>query len=416
MRSLCSISLVPPLLLLWQPLFVAWFVIAGMTPTIVLWFCSRCVLAAMQQCHRGTCCGSLLFCSCCTLGSPADFELLHTIEHHHELADMTHGTRMSTIRRHSIDLNDSLNFIGTEHDNAVAFEVVHEPEAGGAWWRVHLTSSERRLIWVSPILATLLFVCLYTWFVSLPRTAVSNNLAVENSQSIFVFLFSVLLLHERIRPLHVVAVLVCGGGVLVILLASPADAADDAGSQPQQIHETIGGYLAVLLSTIFSSLYQVLYAKWMASDDASDAKLPPIHASKLEREQFFEELVQTFAELGLFLGLLGLFTLVFLWPLLVVAHFTGLETFQWPTHREWYQMLISCASNIAFYFAMASGTQLTSALWVSVGLLASIPASIITDYLLHHYLIEGWGWAGVALIISGFLLMNLQEYLKQRNP
>ena len=385
---------------------MTYVVIAGMSPTIFIWVIARLVLFLLRR------------WSLCGLSTTHESDVVFADFDESELTDMSrHG---STMPRRTGSLNYSSEqptfhsmeeeLPGERYLNATDEELSEPSCFRRLWWRFGFTADEKRLLWVSPALAIVLYVCLYLWFVSLPRTSVSNNLAVENSQSIFVFLFSVVLLRERIRVLHIMAVLVCGTGVLVILFASP----NEEGEGP--IHETLGGYVAVLLSTVFNSLYQVLYAKWMAHPTPEQEEAQ--RAAKISSTPdtpFVERTLQTFAELGLFLGLLGFFTLTCLWPAVLLGHLAGLEPFVMPTTEQWEWMIISGTSNIFFYLSMAAGTQLTSALWISVGSLASVPASMLTDYFLHNYIIHGWSWLGVALVVAGFILMNIQEYLKQRS-
>jgi drug/metabolite transporter (DMT)-like permease len=56
------------------------------------------------------------------------------------------------------------------------------------------------------------------WYISLEQTSISANTAIYNSNSIFVFVFSIFLLKERVTALKIVAVTVCLGGVVVITI------------------------------------------------------------------------------------------------------------------------------------------------------------------------------------------------------
>jgi solute carrier family 35 protein F5 len=42
-----------------------------------------------------------------------------------------------------------------------------------------------------------------------------------------------------------------------------------------------------------------------------------------------------------YVGFVGLFNLLLLWPLFFVIHYMGMETFEWPTHRQWVFLIIN---------------------------------------------------------------------------
>ena len=52
----------------------------------------------------------------------------------------------------------------------------------------------------------------------------------------------------------------------------------------------------------------------------------------------------------LFFGLVGLFNVVLLWPGFIIMHFTGLETFSFPTSGEIWVIVLVCLS-LSFFLS-----------------------------------------------------------------
>jgi len=106
----------------------------------------------------------------------------------------------------------------------------------------------------------------YFWYYSLPRTTVAANNAIYQSASVFVYLFSFLMLGETLTLQKGAAVLVSVGGVAAISFA-PKHASSDPG-----IHPSTLGYAMVIVSTCIFALYEVLYARFAEG-----------HGSKVDR-------------------------------------------------------------------------------------------------------------------------------------
>jgi len=75
------------------------------------------------------------------------------------------------------------------------------------------------------------------------------------------------------------------------------------------------GAIFALLSALFYSLYLVLLRRRVDHEDKLD--------------------------IPLFFGFVGAFNLVLLWPGFFVLHYTGIETFEWPSRRQWTFLLLN---------------------------------------------------------------------------
>merc|ERR1719317_6210 len=76
----------------------------------------------------------------------------------------------------------------------------------------------------------------------------------------------------------------------------------------------------------------------------------------------------------LFFGLIGFFNMIFLWPFLLIFHYTGVESMELSTDPDFLQELTIAGSIIIIaHFFWAKSILLTSPFVASVGLALSIP-------------------------------------------
>jgi solute carrier family 35, member F5 len=97
---------------------------------------------------------------------------------------------------------------------------------------------------------------------------------------------------------------------LGVVLVSLSDSSHDDEVPPTLYlasQSALGDFLA-LLSALFYSLYVILLKVRIRSESRIDAKL--------------------------FFGFVGLFNIVFLWPIGIILHLTGIEIFELPSTRK----------------------------------------------------------------------------------
>lgn len=111
---------------------------------------------------------------------------------------------------------------------------------------------------------------------------------------------------------------------------------------------------------------------------------------------------------ALVLGLIGLFTLLLLWPVFFALHSSGVEPFVWPVlASKWRLLAINAALDSCFNTSLLMGILLSSPLVISVGAMLVVPVSIIVDFLFHGTLLGPISWVGVGLIVAGFVVLKL---------
>ena len=114
--------------------------------------------------------------------------------------------------------------------------------------------------------------------------------------------------------------------------------------------------------------------------------------------------------------MMGLAALVFQWPLLIVFHYSGIESFALPDALA----VQSLAMNVVFYVACETfiylGIYFMSPLFVSLGLMVTMPLTVVVDKLLNAYVLPALGIMGVALILAGNIFLHATSYLFPTKP
>ena len=112
----------------------------------------------------------------------------------------------------------------------------------------------------------------------------------------------------------------------------------------------------------------------------------------------------------LFFGFVGVFTLVGLWPLIVVLDWFGIEGFELPpTQRVIGLLALNGLAIMVSDFCWVRSMLLTSPLVVSVGLSATIPLSMLGEMLIYRRYISLLYVFGAALVGYSFWAINQSE-------
>lgn len=119
---------------------------------------------------------------------------------------------------------------------------------------------------------------------------------------------------------------------------------------------------------------------------------------------------------ALMMGLLGVATLLFVWPLIPLLDATGLEPFEWPIPAEkWEMMMLNAALDTVYNVLLLIGILISSPLIISVGVMLVVPSSMVVDGILHDTRFHDLAYGGVALILLGFLVLKLPEPMLHRS-
>ena len=109
---------------------------------------------------------------------------------------------------------------------------------------------------------------------------------------------------------------------------------------------------------------------------------------------------------ALVLGLMGTFTLLTLWPLFFVLHYSGAEPFELPSASKTALLALNTGLDSVYNLLLLYGITVSSPLVMSLGTMLVVPASLAADWVLHGATMSWAALGGVVLIGVGFLMMQ----------
>ncbi|KAM3160540.1 EamA domain-containing protein [Lachancea thermotolerans] len=233
---------------------------------------------------------------------------------------------------------------------------------------------------------------------SLSYTSVASQTILSSTSSFFTLLIGSLFHVESVNRVKVLGSVISFVGI-VFVTKSDADNTASAGevhsAVPYKFHNGISsdnteafvifcGNLLALAGALFYGLYCTLL-KWRIRDE-------------------------TRVNMKIFFGFVGLFTLVLLWPTVVLLHFLGWETFELPpTPQVLAIVLFNCVITFISDFCWAKAMLLTSPLTVTVGLSTTIPFAMLGDFLFKSRPMSFIYLLGAALICASFFIVNKES-------
>jgi drug/metabolite transporter (DMT)-like permease len=308
----------------------------------------------------------------------------------------------------------------------------------------------------------------YSWYLSLPSTLASANNAIYQSSALVVYLLSIPLLGEAVTAPKLAATAVSIVGVCLVSFAGSESSSSSDGSAP--VHQSAAGYAWVLVSVVCYALYEIAYARMMGAgghghghghggsgaarwlpaacrrrrrarssdghgdggggsgseadellahhshDDDGDAgstdagtaataaPLPP-PATAASVPPHWQLLVR--AETSAFVvGAMGVWSLLTLWPVFFALHYSGVEAFELPPPPKARLLAVNVVLDAVYNLALLLGIVVSSPLYMSLGSMLVVPATVAADWAVHGSLLGGQAGGGVALILTGFLLLQ----------
>ncbi|KAF9152196.1 hypothetical protein BG015_005651 [Linnemannia schmuckeri] len=247
------------------------------------------------------------------------------------------------------------------------------------------TSREKRvlskyLFWLTFGITTLFMVPSYLWYACVAMTSMANLTAIYNTACFFAYLFSILLLREKIVVNKVLAVFLSLLGVAVISLTTRDSGGDGKSAASKQSFSMAGDVLALVGAALYG-FEEVVYKKY------ASPKVTPV----------------TFA--NTLTGLMGVVTLTMLWVPIPLFHWIGHEIMELPTWKEFLSILMIATLGLIYNGCFMIVVSMTSPVFAAVGVMATIPLVALTDWALFHETI-GWGnIVGGLSILAGFAIL-----------
>lgn len=241
-----------------------------------------------------------------------------------------------------------------------------------------------------------------SWYIAVNLTTPSDLTAIYNCSAFFAYVFSILLLHDKVRLDKVISVGLAVLGVLVVAYgdkAQPKHGSHSGGATNPNKDEPPDnralGNILIGIGSVMYGLYEVLYKKYACPPDGTAPNRGMIFAN-------------TFG------SMIGCFTVCVLWIPIPILHYTGLETFELPRGKVAGLLAISTLSNATFSGAFLVLMSLTSPVLSSVAALLTIFLVAITDWLLTGDKISKAAIAGGLIIIVAFLLLSWATYREMK--
>jgi drug/metabolite transporter (DMT)-like permease len=172
-----------------------------------------------------------------------------------------------------------------------------------------------------------------SWYVAVNLTTASDLTAIYNCSAFFAYAFSIPLLNEKLRMDKILSVAVATVGVMIVAYGDrPDNKAPKGGSATADnaAQNRLLGNIVIGVGSILYGLYEVLYKRFACPPEGTSPGRGTIFAN-------------TFG------SLIGIYTLLVLWIPLPFLHWTGWETFEWPSGEAARMLLISVAANASKY-------------------------------------------------------------------
>ena len=272
---------------------------------------------------------------------------------------------------------------------------------------LHLTSSQTH---VSPIpymlrttalVTTALTIAGGSWYIAVDLTSPSDLTAIYNCSAFFAYVFSILLLNDKLRWDKVISVAIAIAGVLVVAYGdrAPKHGSHSGGAHPgdpedpeeRAAENRVLGNLIIGVGSVLYGLYEVLYKKLACPPEGTSPGRGMIFAN-------------TFGTL------IGAFTLLVLWIPLPILHITGIEPFELPNRQAASLLAISTLSNAVFSGSFLVLMSLTSPVLSSVAALLTIFLVAISDWLITGKPLSPATITGGCAIIVAFVLLSWATY------
>ncbi|KAJ1980313.1 hypothetical protein H4R35_001166 [Dimargaris xerosporica] len=248
----------------------------------------------------------------------------------------------------------------------------------------------------------------YFWYVAVSFTTMSKASAIYDTSCFFAYLFSILLLKDRIMASKILAVAISIAGVMLMILVNRRSSSEpvppsapprpdtakpllsDAGQR-----EFVGDMISVLCACLIG-LYQVIYKKYGTLHD-----------------------YHSLLFVDMMLALIGISTVVVFWLPLPILHWIHYEAFAWPSPSVLGYVLLNALFGVIYNGAFMVVLVLTSPLFASVGIMLTIPVIAAIDMVVGHQILAWNILVGAAGILIGFAVLTyvqVKESLSEKEP
>jgi drug/metabolite transporter (DMT)-like permease len=238
------------------------------------------------------------------------------------------------------------------------------------------------------VMISLMIALNILWVLGLANVSVSTVNAVFQTQTGITVALSVWILGDRLSCSEGLGISVSMLGVLLLVIPPLCDATDEvknpSGSKMIGIVSTFG-------STVIWAVYQL---SWRVLAEAK-------HRTKLTR---MEGMMDTLASVAV----MGFCNLVLGWPFILLFHWTGVETFEYPS--DLWALTLNGLVEYSFDTSCVIAIFLTSAVVTSITAPLTIPIAFIWDGLMYNEPLKIGlvDVGGVLLVLVGVAMVELK--------
>jgi drug/metabolite transporter (DMT)-like permease len=241
-------------------------------------------------------------------------------------------------------------------------------------------------------LSILLTLPAYIWYLSVNLTSMSNLTAIYNTGCFFAYLFSILMLHDRLVAAKVGAIMLCMAGVLA-MACWPQTSNNNDDESRDGIASTGKEWVGIAVASIGAALYgfyEVYYKKY-----ASPSQPTILFANTIT-------------------GVIGVVTFLVLWIPFPLLHFTGIETFELPDWITFGYIMGIASMSVIYNATFMAVIALVNPVFAAVGVMLTVPAVAITDVLVTGVMVPTSTIVGSFLILIGFIVLNRQVGIDEK--
>ncbi|XP_055698588.1 putative thiamine transporter SLC35F3 isoform X2 [Phlebotomus papatasi] len=211
----------------------------------------------------------------------------------------------------------------------------------------------------------------YLYALSLRALLATDVMALFATNVACVYLLSWVILHEQFVGVRIVAVILCDTGVALLAYM------DGITGTP-----TLGGVVLAALAAAGYAVFKVMFKKVMGD--------PPV------------------GEIAFTFSFLGFMNAALLWPVCIGLYLSGTEVMPWEI-MPWIILLMASVLLLMFHLLTQFSTAITYNVFVTLGLITSVPVSAALDATLYGAEFDGMKLAGIILIGVGFFLVMLPD-------
>jgi solute carrier family 35 protein F5 len=217
------------------------------------------------------------------------------------------------------------------------------------------------------------FLANYMQNASLVSTSVSSSTILSSTSGLFTLILGTLLRVERFNLVKLLAVLFTLIGVVIV-------SADDKGTTKASII----GDICAILGAVFYGAYSVMLKLKVPDENV----VPPT----------------------LFLGFVGLWNLLLLWPSFFLLSWLRIEALDPIPDSAWAKLAVNALiGTVVSDYLWVLAVLFTTPTIVTVGLSLTIPLAVLGDVFFKHINPTPLHIIGGCLVVSGFLGVNISD-------